>query len=55
MPALLGFSPRIGNLFLPYPGGYGTETHGHLGLSHGNGHVAPAPVAPAAVAEPAPG
>ena len=55
MPALLGFSPCIGNLFLPYPGGYGTETHGHLGLSHGNGHAAPASVTSAAVAELAPG
>src|SRR5439155_409358 len=23
--------------YIPVPGGYGTETHGHLGLSHGNG------------------
>jgi len=41
--------------YIPVPGGYGTETHGHLGLSHGNGHTAPAPVVPAAQPEPAPG
>ena len=23
--------------YIPVPGGYGTETHGHLGLSHGHG------------------
>jgi Amt family ammonium transporter len=41
--------------YIPVPGGYGTETHGHLGLSHGNGHAAPAPAVPAARPEPAPG
>ena len=43
--------------YIPVPGGYGTETHGHLGLSHGNGHghTSPAPVVPAATPEPAPG
>ena len=40
--------------YIPVPGGYGTETHGHLGLSHGNGHAAPAPAVPAAQPEPAP-
>jgi Amt family ammonium transporter len=28
--------------YIPVPGGYGTETHGHLGVSHG--HERPAPV-----------
>jgi Amt family ammonium transporter len=41
--------------YIPVPGGYGTETHGHLGLSHANGHSSPAPVVPAAAPEPAPG
>ena len=41
--------------YIPVPGGYGTETHGHLGLSHGNGHAAPVPAVPAAAPEPAPG
>ena len=43
--------------YIPVPGGYGTETHGHLGLSHGNdhGHASPAPAVPAAAPEPAPG
>jgi len=41
--------------YIPVPGGYGTETHGHLGLSHGNGHTSPAPAVPAAQPEPAPG
>src|SRR5256884_2665229 len=26
---------------IPVPGGYGTESHGHLGLSHGTGHAVP--------------
>jgi Amt family ammonium transporter len=30
--------------YIPVPGGYGTESHGHLGLSHGHAHRAPAPV-----------
>jgi Amt family ammonium transporter len=34
--------------YIPVPGGYGTEAHGHLGLSHRHAH-APAPrLAPAA-------
>jgi ammonium transporter, Amt family len=41
--------------YIPVPGGYGTETHGHLGLSHGSGHASPAPAVPAAQPEPAPG
>jgi Amt family ammonium transporter len=41
--------------YIPVPGGYGTETHGHLGLSHGNGHTSTAPAVPAAQPEPAPG
>jgi ammonium transporter, Amt family len=43
--------------YIPVPGGYGTETHGHLGLSHGNGHghTSPSPTVPAAQPEPAPG
>ncbi len=28
--------------YIPVPGGYGTESHGHLGLGHGGQH-APAP------------
>jgi ammonium transporter, Amt family len=34
--------------YIPVPGGYGTDTHGHLGLgrhSHSAPHAAPAPVA----------
>jgi Amt family ammonium transporter len=43
--------------YIPVPGGYGTESHGHLGLSHGggHGHAVPAPTVPAAQPEPAPG
>jgi Amt family ammonium transporter len=29
--------------YIPVPGGYGTEAHGHLGLSHGHARAAPAP------------
>jgi ammonium transporter, Amt family len=37
-------------LFIPVPGGYGTETHSHL-LAHGHAHRAPAPASePAAEA-----
>jgi Amt family ammonium transporter len=36
--------------YIPVPGGYGTEAHGHLGLSHGHARAAPAHV----VAEPEP-
>jgi ammonium transporter, Amt family len=28
--------------YIPVPGGYGTESHGHLGLAHAHGHGAPA-------------
>ncbi len=31
--------------YIPVPGGYGTEAHGHLGLRHAHGHGRPAPVA----------
>jgi hypothetical protein len=37
--------------YIPVPGGYGTESHGHLGLG-GNRHV-PSPV-PAPVAQEVP-
>jgi Amt family ammonium transporter len=36
--------------YIPVPGGYGTESHGHLGLRHGHAHR-PAPVP---LAEPVP-
>ena len=36
--------------YIPVPGGYGTEAHGHLGPAHGHQHAARAP-APAAAAE----
>ena len=29
--------------YIPVPGGYGTESHGHLGLAHAHSHPAPAP------------
>jgi len=29
--------------YIPVPGGYGTEAHGHLGVSHGHERPAPAP------------
>src|SRR6059036_2258107 len=32
--------------YIPVPGGYGTESHGHLGLSHGHARPAPAPTVP---------
>ena len=41
--------------YIPVPGGYGTEAHGHLGLSHGHARTAPAPAVPGAAPEPAPG
>jgi len=28
--------------YIPVPGGYGTESHGHLGLAHGPARTAPA-------------
>src|SRR6186997_2863783 len=37
--------------YIPVPGGYGTESHGHLGLAHAHRHPAPAH-AMAPVAEP---
>ena len=36
--------------YIPVPGGYGTESHGHLGLAHAH---SPAAHAHAAVAAPA--
>ena len=27
--------------YIPVPGGYGTETHGHLGVAHSHPHPAP--------------
>jgi ammonium transporter, Amt family len=42
--------------YIPVPGGYGTEAHGHLGISHGHARTAPVPVVPATPApEPASG
>ncbi|HEY6605172.1 MAG TPA: ammonium transporter [Gaiellaceae bacterium] len=41
--------------YIPVPGGYGTEAHGHLGLAHGQARAAPAPVASTTAAEAAPG
>jgi len=39
--------------YIPVPGGYGTESHGHLGVGHAHAHE-PAPAAAHAVsAEPA--
>src|ERR687888_481827 len=29
--------------YIPVPGGYGTEAHGHLGLAHGHARPSPAP------------
>jgi Amt family ammonium transporter len=37
--------------YIPVPGGYGTEAHGHLGLSHGHAKHAPA-IRPEPVPEP---
>jgi Amt family ammonium transporter len=31
--------------YIPVPGGYGTESHGHLGLAHGHAGAVPAPAA----------
>jgi Amt family ammonium transporter len=40
--------------YIPVPGGYGTEAHGHLGLSHGHVRTAPTPAISSDVApEPA--
>jgi Amt family ammonium transporter len=41
--------------YIPVPGGYGTEAHGHLGLSHGHARTATAPIVPAPAPEPASG
>jgi len=41
--------------YIPVPGGYGTESHGHLGLAHAQTRTAPAPVLPVAEPEPASG
>src|SRR5437762_5587232 len=41
--------------YIPVPGGYGTEAHGHLGLPHGHARTAPAAVAAAVAPEPASG
>ena len=38
--------------YIPVPGGYGTESHGHVGIKHG--HPAPAATATAAVPVPEP-
>jgi Amt family ammonium transporter len=38
--------------YIPVPGGYGTEAHGHLGVSHSH-RPTPAPVAaPVSIPEP---
>ena len=37
--------------YIPVPGGYGTESHGHLGLAHAQ-RSAPAPAVAAAALEP---
>jgi Amt family ammonium transporter len=39
--------------YIPVPGGYGTEAHGHLGLSHGHVRAAPAGVTATPAPEPA--
>jgi Amt family ammonium transporter len=41
--------------YIPVPGGYGTESHGHLGLAHARTRAAPVPVVAAAAPEPASG
>ena len=38
--------------YIPVPGGYGTESHGHLGLAHAQRAAPAAPVAAATVLEP---
>jgi hypothetical protein len=37
--------------YIPVPGGYGTETHGHLGVAHSHPHPQPvlAPMTEAAL------
>jgi Amt family ammonium transporter len=39
--------------YIPVPGGYGTEAHGHLGLAHAPARPAAAPVAVQPAPEPA--
>jgi ammonium transporter, Amt family len=41
--------------YIPVPGGYGTESHGHVGLAHGHARTAPAAVTATAASEPASG
>jgi Amt family ammonium transporter len=41
--------------YIPVPGGYGTEAHGHLGLSHGHARAAHPAMVPAPAPEPASG
>jgi ammonium transporter, Amt family len=41
--------------YIPVPGGYGTESHGHLGLAHAQTRTSPAPVVPVTAPEPASG
>jgi Amt family ammonium transporter len=41
--------------YIPVPGGYGTEAHGHLGLSHGHARAAHPAVVPSPAPEPASG
>jgi len=40
--------------YIPVPGGYGTESHSHLGIRHG-GHAHAGAAATAAVSKPATG
>jgi len=41
--------------YIPVPGGYGTEAHGHLGISHGHARAAHPVVVPSPTPEPASG
>jgi Amt family ammonium transporter len=41
--------------YIPVPGGYGTEAHGHLGISHGHARAAHPAVVPSPAPEPASG
>jgi len=41
--------------YIPVPGGYGTEAHGHLGLAHGHARAAHPAVVPSPAPEPASG
>jgi len=40
--------------YIPVPGGYGTESHGHLGLAHAQTRTAPAPAPTVPVTAPEP-